>query len=184
MNIVLIGMKHCGKSTVGTALSERLGCAFYDVDALIEEMHARDRNVRLSVRDIFSRYGEDAFHRLEAEAVDELHSELGRTDRRAVIALGGRTALNTRVRDLLPALGMKVYLRVKPETLYARIEQGGIPPFLQGADPAAAFMKLYHEREPQYRRLADVVVDLDGLDVASCVDGVLATIEECEHGRE
>lgn len=184
MNVVLIGMKHCGKSTIGRALAEREGCAFYDVDPMIEAMHACDRGERLSVRDIFSTYGEEYFHRIEGHVVCELYLKLDRPDSRSVVALGGRTALNTTVLELLRAIGTTVYLRLKPETIYARIERAGLPPFLQGTDPAGKFLKLYHEREPQYCRLADVVIHLDDLDVAACVDRVITCIKEHLDGRQ
>ena len=37
MNIVLIGMKHCGKSVLGSKLAEHWGYPFYDIDAMIDE---------------------------------------------------------------------------------------------------------------------------------------------------
>jgi shikimate kinase len=184
MNVVLIGMKHCGKSTIGRALAERLGCAFYDVDPMIAAMHACDKGERLSVRDIFTRYGEDYFHRIEGHVVCELYLKLDRPDSASVLALGGRTALNTTVLELLRAIGTTIYLRLDPDTIYRRIERAGLPPFLQGADPAGKFLKLYHEREPQYCRLADIVLNLDNRDVAINVDRVMACIKEHEHGRQ
>ena len=36
-NITFIGMAGCGKSTLGKALSKKLGVAYTDTDALIEE---------------------------------------------------------------------------------------------------------------------------------------------------
>ena len=42
MNIVLIGMKYCGKSTLGAALARWWACPFYDVDRMIEQTYACD----------------------------------------------------------------------------------------------------------------------------------------------
>jgi shikimate kinase len=36
-NLTFIGMAGCGKSTLGRALSNKLGVAFTDTDALIED---------------------------------------------------------------------------------------------------------------------------------------------------
>ena len=67
MKVVLIGMKHCGKSTLGKALAERWGCPSDDVDRLIEERHACETGVRQSVRAIFSTRGEPYFAELETQ---------------------------------------------------------------------------------------------------------------------
>lgn len=183
MNIVLIGMKHCGKSTVGQALAERIGCPFIDVDPKIEAMHSCEAGEKLSVREILTRHGEAHFHRIEGHVVCELYLQLDRPGKRAVVALGGRTALNETVLGLLKAIGTIVCLEMSPEAMFERIERTGIPPFLDGDDPRASFMRLYAEREPRYRELADVVVDIDGLTVEQSVEKVIAGVEEHTHAR-
>lgn len=170
MNIVLIGMKHCGKSTIGRALAVRRGCPFHDVDPMIESYHACEAGEKLSVRELFERYGETHFHRIEGHVVCELYLKLDHPGSRAVVALGGRTALNVTVCGLLRAIGPVIYLHVAPEVIYDRIERSGIPPFLDPADPAGDFMALYQKRHPEYENLADLTVDVDGLDPDAAVD--------------
>lgn len=184
VNVVLIGMKHSGKSTLGAALASRWGCPFYDVDPMIEEMHACDHGEERSVREILQDLGESAFHRLEGHVVCELYLKLDRPGSEAVVALGGRTALNNTVLELLRAIGTSVYLHVAPEEIYARLERAGLPPFLQAEDPRAEFFRVYNEREPHYRRLADLVVNLGGTSVKDAVDHLAARIEEHTHARQ
>ncbi len=185
MNIVLVGMKHCGKSSIGWAMAAKMGCAFYDVDPMIEATHACEAGERLSVREILSRHGEDHFRRIEGHVVCDLYLKLDRPGSSSVVALGGRTALNATVVSLLKAIGTVVYLRLPPEVIYRRVERAGLPPFLDEGDPAGSFMKLYQEREPRYAELADVVVDLDGAQsVDEAADQVMASIEENGHGRQ
>ena len=43
MNIVLYGMKSCGKSTIGKGLAKAQGDAFIDTDCLIEEVYKIQR---------------------------------------------------------------------------------------------------------------------------------------------
>lgn len=185
MNVVLIGMKHCGKSSIGAALARRRGCPFYDVDPMIQEMHACENGEKLTVRELFAKHGESHFHRLEGHVVCELYLKLDRPGSVSVVALGGRTALNATVVSLLKAIGKVVYLRVPAEAIYRRIEQSGLPPFLDEGDPAGSFMRLYAQREPTYTELADVVVDLDGAcDIQQAANKVMGIIEECDHGRQ
>lgn len=178
MNIVLIGMKHCGKSTIGEALAARRGCPFHDVDPMIESYHACEAGERLSVRDMFEQHGEVHFHRVEGHVVCELYLKLDHPGNQAVVALGGRTALNVTVCGLLRAIGPVVYLQVAPEVIFDRIERSGIPPFLDADDPASDFTALYKKRHPRYQDLADFTVDIDGLDPDAAVDVLQANIEQ------
>lgn len=170
MNVVLIGMKHCGKSTIGQALADRWQCPFHDVDEMLAAAHACSTGRRLAVRDIFAELGEERFQQLESQVVCELYLRLARPGAHAVVAVGGRTALNPQIRELLSGIGRVVFLQVAPEELLARVQRSGLPPFLNDADPAGDFLKLCHQREPQYRALADVAVDLNNISVAAAVE--------------
>ena len=58
--IILLGIKHCGKSTLGNLLSKQFHCPFFDTDDVITEMTG------LSPRQIYQEQGPQAF--MEAEA--------------------------------------------------------------------------------------------------------------------
>ena len=64
-NLVLIGYRGCGKTTVGRLLAERLGYALVDTDELIVECAGK------SIADIFAADGEVAFRDTEAEVIAE-----------------------------------------------------------------------------------------------------------------
>ncbi len=164
MNVILIGMKHCGKSTLGAALAGQWQCPFFDVDRIIEDSNERETGKRRSVREIFSADGEERFRQLEAKAVSELFREFDKSEQSHVVAVGGRTALNKKIDVLLGAMGVVVYLEVSPEEMFARVKRSGLPAFLDESDPENQFRELYKERDPSYRRLAHLTVDLDGLD--------------------
>ena len=170
MIVTLIGMKHCGKSTLGAALAARWGCPFFDVDQMIEERHACKTGEQLPVREIFKRQGEHRFHELETQVVCDLYLRLSDSKDNGVVAVGGRTALNTKVDELLTALGLIVYLEVSPEEMFARVQRGGLPPFVDEKDPMGHFAKLHAERAPHYRRLANLTVNLDGLNPEAALE--------------
>ena len=81
-NIVLIGMPASGKSTVGSLLQRRLGRDFIDTDSLIAEKSG------MEIKDIFEKYGEAEFRRLEAEAIKEIAPRNS-----CIIATGGGAIL-------------------------------------------------------------------------------------------
>lgn len=178
MIVTLIGMKHCGKSTLGRLLAARWNCPFYDVDRLIEERHACQSGMALGVREIYSSGGERQFQQLETQVVCQLHLSLSRDRNPAVIALGGRTALNQEVDTLLADLGLIVYLEVPADELFERVLRSGLPPFLEPTDPRAHFRRLCRERDPLYRRLAQLTVPLGGLDTGAALEALCRHIEE------
>jgi shikimate kinase len=183
MNVILIGMKHCGKSTLGAALAARWGCPFYDIDRIIEDYYAEETGRRWSVREIFSAAGEENFRRLEAKAITELYWKLDDDKASHVVAVGGRTALNTKVDILIQTMGVVVFLEVSPEEMFARVKRGGLPPFLDEANPEKHFAQLYEERAPHYRRLARLTVNLDGLDAPAALEKLCRELERANQTK-
>ena len=61
-SIVLVGLMGAGKTSVGRRLSELLNVPFFDSDSEIEAASAGMR-----IPEIFERFGEDEFRRLERE---------------------------------------------------------------------------------------------------------------------
>lgn len=81
-NIVLTGMPGSGKSTIGALLSKELLRPFVDTDELIEEKAGR------TIPDIFSKFGEEYFRKLESEVIAETSKKTG-----LVVATGGGAVL-------------------------------------------------------------------------------------------
>ncbi len=102
----------------------------------------------MSIPDIFSRRGEDAFRALETAALAELGRASG-----TVIATGGGCVTRPENRDLLRQNGTVIWLRRRLDALPTEGR-----PISQSRDLAA----LYNEREPLYRRFADCIIDNDG----------------------
>ena len=78
MNVILIGYRGTGKSSVGRRLAARLQRPFIDADDVLEQ------RVGCSIADYFAREGEQAFRDRESEIVSELV-----TATNTVISLGG-----------------------------------------------------------------------------------------------
>ncbi len=57
MKVVLFGMKHCGKSTLGRELARRWDCPFFDTDLLIEKRYSEETGKTASVRQIMLDFG-------------------------------------------------------------------------------------------------------------------------------
>ncbi len=156
-NLILIGMKSSGKTTIGMILAQRLGLRFTDVDAEIERRYCEEKGEKLGFREIFKRHGKAAFRELETAALRALSTaeDMGRI----VLATGGGLPLAEENRPLLKGLGTIVFLEVAQEVLLARILPGGIPAFFPyPEDPSRSLAELLAARQPIYRALADLTV--------------------------
>jgi len=178
MNIVICGMKHCGKSTHGEFIARKLECPFLDTDDLLEAKFFELEKNPLNSREIYNLHGEDYFRKLEADVIHSLIDEADE-NKTQVIALGGGVPSNTNLGDELKKLGRFVYLKNEPDVLYKRIARKGLPSFLQGENPYEKFLELYTERERRYIDLSDLTIEFSE-DTAVRQAGyiILAKIEE------
>jgi len=194
MRVVLFGMKHCGKTTLGRRLAGLWDCPFYDIDTLIEDAFRSEECRSMTVREILGRYGENGFAAREEAAVIDLARRLeeqdaadlraGASPGHYVVALGGRTPLNPKLRPVLTRMGLNVFLDIGAEEAWRRVQRSGIPSFLTGPDPRAEFFALYRDRRPHYRSQADLTLQLSGLDQGQALERLVAALEERGHARE
>jgi shikimate kinase len=179
MRVILIGMKGCGKTTVGMLLAERLQVPFIDSDAEIERTHQRERGEALSFRQIFNDYGEAYFRALEMRTLKRISGEFGRAD--FVFACGGRTPLQDENQGILVGLGKIVFLNPTKGVLLKRILAQGIPAFFPYQDdPERSLNELVAERLSVYKKLADVIVDIGEEATEEVVHTILTKVENYE----
>jgi shikimate kinase len=172
VNIVLMGLRGSGKSTLGRLLAERLKLPLCDLD----ELTARAMGAA-SVGEAWMRHGEAAFRKAEVRALSEA---LERADA-SVVALGGGTPTAPGAADLIAAQQKQgrvllVYLSAEPENLRARLasDDNTNRPSLTGADPLLEMEAVHAKRDPLYRRMADEVIDTDELSIEETVEALAA----------
>ncbi|MBI3013759.1 MAG: shikimate kinase [Candidatus Tectomicrobia bacterium] len=170
-NVILMGFKGCGKTTVGGPLADALGVPFVDTDRLIEKIYEEKEGPSLTCREIFQKRGETFFRDLEREALEKV-CNLGE----AVIALGGGAIEHPELLARLKQNGLLVYLQVSSEELFRRIESQGLPPFLSPEDPRRAFEELLQKRSSLYEEWADAEVSNGGGPVSEVVSKIAALV--------
>jgi shikimate kinase len=165
MNVVLIGFRGTGKSAVGSRLAERCGLAFYDTDEIVVLRSGQ------SITDMVAMRGWAFFREREKDIVRELSGSDG-----LVIATGGGVVLDPENISLLKQKGILIRLVADADTVIGRIEtdmdNDQQRPTLTGralADEAAAVMA---ERDPLYRKAADLSVDTAGKSLEDVVDEI------------
>lgn len=149
LNIYLLGLMGCGKSTVGDALALELRREFVDLDKLIE---LREAN---SIAQIFLAKGEPYFRVIESTALQEVAQKNS-----CVIALGGGAILRSENRNIIKKTGISIYLKVAPEILLRRLGHAVDRPLLHSlseADRLKRLCQLASERQSFYEE-ADLTV--------------------------
>lgn len=154
MNIILIGFKNCGKTTIGKILAHTLTYQFTDTDTLLEKYYVRHTGLLLPSYKIHQQEGEIQFRELEKEAINTLASA-----KKTVIATGGGSVLNNDNVTLFKRIGKLIYLNTPYEILLERILQGRLATFLDPKNPEKSFRKMYEDRKDIYESIADYQID-------------------------
>jgi len=155
-SIFLVGFMGAGKSSVGLALSRKLGWSFEDLD---ERIQAQERR---SVEQIFAQSGEAAFREVEHQALRSLIQDLG--DSPKVVAVGGGAFAQANNAALLEEGGfLAVFLDAPAEELFQRCQQQKqLQRPLRG--DLERFRRLYESRRPRYLKAA-VHIETSGKDI-------------------
>lgn len=176
MNVILIGYRGTGKSSVGRKLSERLGVPFYDTDEQIEKSAGE------SIRQMVAAKGWPFFREREREIISRLAAV-----REGVIATGGGAVLDAENRRMLKKAGPCVWLVADAATILRRMEadaaSGEQRPPLSDKDLPCEVREGLAEREPFYRELADLSVDTADRNLAEIVEVICCFLKE-EQCRE
>jgi shikimate kinase len=145
-SIVFVGLMGAGKTAIGRKVATMLGLPFTDSDHEIESVS------RMTIPDLFERYGEAEFRALEQRVIVRV-LESGPQ----VLSTGGGAFMNAQTREAIAAYGLSVWLKADVDTLLDRVSKKQNRPLLKNADPRAVLEKLMAERNPVYA-LADVTV--------------------------
>ena len=111
MNLVLIGYRCTGKTTVGRILAGKLEWPLVDTDTLVQQRAGR------SIKEIVAEGGWPEFRRIEREVV----ADVSAADRQ-IISAGGGAILDDANARALRAGGKVVLLTCAPETIWERMK--------------------------------------------------------------
>ncbi|MCF8085178.1 MAG: shikimate kinase [Deltaproteobacteria bacterium] len=151
-NIVLIGHRCSGKSSVGRQLAQKLKRQFVDTDTCIE------KRARCTIEALVLRHGWDHFRTLEAQVIREISTGCDR-----IIATGGGAVMEEANVKHLRKTGWIIWLQADAAVLKGRMakDRNSKPcrPPLTGTDPLDEIADLVRERTPFYEKASDLTVD-------------------------
>ena len=155
-SVFLVGFMGAGKSSVGLALSRKLGWPFEDLDERIQVQEGR------SIEQIFEQSGEAAFRQIEHAALRSLLQELGASPR--VVAVGGGAFAPNNAALLEGAGFPAIFLDAPVEELFRRCQEQQVErPLRRDLDE---FRRLYASRRPCYLKAA-VRIETAGKNIES-----------------
>lgn len=168
-SIVIMGCKHCGKSTHGKKLAQELGVDFFDTDSVLEEITG------MPFRDYYLKNGVAAFMEAEEKACKKIVEE--NAGKKIVVATGGGICDNAPALTALRELGKFVFLELDIEYSIKRVaskikpkENGdgfdNMPAYIAMENPKtmddilAILRRRYEDRFTRYRNICDITVEL------------------------
>jgi shikimate kinase len=173
--VALVGMMGAGKTSIGKRLAARLEVPFADAD------HEIEAAAGMTVAEIFAKYGEPEFRRLERSVIARLLH-----DSPHVLATGGGAYMDESTRNAMRAAAFTIWLKAPVDILLGRVRkrhgpekggdhQGQTRPLLANDDMRGTLEKLLTVREPVYA-LADMVLESADEPHAVLLDKIVAAL--------
>ncbi|MEO6308330.1 MAG: shikimate kinase [Nitrospiraceae bacterium] len=166
MNIVLIGYRGTGKSSVGRLLAARLGRKLVSTDAEIVKRAHR------TIPEIVAQDGWEYFRDLESDVCREL---AGRD--LLVVDTGGGAILRAQNVEVLKRNGTVFWLEASVGTITKRIGGNNQRPSLTGTKSFLdEIQDVLRGRTPAYQAAADHVITTDDRSINQLVEAILTLV--------
>ncbi|HOV15495.1 MAG TPA: chorismate synthase, partial [Spirochaetota bacterium] len=173
MNIVIIGPKGSGKSTIGRELSKELNIDFIDTDNLIEEFYYSATGFRKNFREIYKEVGEAKFREVEEESLKKVENYNW-----TIISTGGSAFLNPKNRQILRKNSIIVYLNTDFEELWSRVTKNGLPAYLENVpNPKDTFFQKINLNKEITLPFADIVLETTSKNVLDIINELKNQLE-------
>jgi len=178
--VALVGMMGAGKTSIGRRLSARLDAPFSDAD------HEIETAAGMAISEIFAKYGEPEFRRLERSVIARLLHNPPQ-----VLATGGGAYMDESTRAAMREHAFTIWLKAPVEILLGRVRKrqgsdkgpdnvnGQTRPLLANDDMRGTLERLLLVREPVYAT-ADMVLESADEPHAVLLDKIVAALSS--HG--
>ncbi len=165
-NIILIGFMGVGKGTTARALVKASEYFAIDTDDLIESIEKR------TIKKIFKKEGEPYFRNLEKKCALWLEKNVDNT----IISTGGGFFRQENIHEI----GTVIYLESSFEGILRRINKAPNAKAKLRKRPLLKDLKegkkLYEQRVEDYKKVADLIVNVEDKDIEDIVKDILGKI--------
>jgi len=161
-----------GKTTIATALANKLKMRYVSTDDLIEKREKR------TINEIFTKEGEDYFRDVESEVIREVTGMDA-----LVVDTGGGVVLREENLANLKSNGIVICLTADENTIIARTNKYKHRPLLNVEDPKRKIRDLMAKRAGLYAK-ADHCIDTASLTSRQVVDKIVDIVNSAETEKQ
>ena len=167
MKIILIGLMGAGKTTIGKELSNKLNLRFIDMDDEIEKQS------KMSIVDIFEKYGENRFREIESKLLEKIALEDD-----IISSTGGGIIKVDDNRKLLKKQDNVVFLNGSIDTLVKNVSNDIYkrPLLKDSTDLYIKIEELLKERYEKYKESSNIIIDINNKNINEVVSQILVYI--------
>mgnify|MGYP005832630933 CR=1 FL=1 len=169
MNLVLVGYRASGKTTIGRRLSSYLKKVFIDTDEVIEATQ------KASIEEIVRRYGWEYFRAIEKKVI----SKVAKGDD-LIVSVGGGAILDADNVRALQRNGYIIWLKADVNVLWKRMIEDPLSatrrPSLTSLGRLEEFKEVFRQREPLYERVSTIQIETTELNDQEVVDQILTLL--------
>lgn len=179
-----MGLKHCGKSTQGKIISEKVGLPFVDTDLVIEQ------EKQMTAREIYAKEGVVSFTLAEQKACEDIAQNYA--GQSVIVAAGGGICDNPPGLTFLREIGPFVFLNLDINYCISRVESKIIhdpfgnwknaPAYVMAKDPKNMaevhdiLFEKFRNRINQYLNIADIVVPISAAAIEVNTDEIMKAL--------
>lgn len=171
MNVILIGYRATGKSSVGKRLSFTLNIPLIDTDLLVEE------NMKMPIKEIVELHGWDFFRSKEKKVVQKLEKEGS-----CVIATGGGVVLDKENVESLKRQGVIVWLNAPLNDIISRLDNRApgavVRPQFTDWNIVEETISMVNQRYPLYEQAADHTVKTENKSIVQIAEEIYQYLVE------
>ncbi len=168
MNIVLIGMRATGKTTVAKIIAKKLQRDIVEIDDLVVA------RAGISIAEMVEKFGWEYFRDLESEVLKEIED-----CKNCVVSTGGGVVMRTENIEALKKIGFLIHLTARIDSMMERIGEGSIRPSLtEKKSMREEVVEILEMRKAMYESACDMRVATDNLPPDAVADEIMKIITE------
>lgn len=166
-NIVLVGMRGSGKTTIAKLLSQKLKKEYLDLDEIMV------KKIKMTIPEIVEKYGWDYFRDKESAIVKEVSLLENK-----IISTGGGVVIRKKNISALTKNGVIIFLKASAKTLLDRIgDDPNRPSLTNKKTKKEEIEELLKQRKRLYEEAADQIIETDKLSPDEVVNQILLKLK-------